>query len=112
MRWCRALLAANGLVWVGLGLQSALLVRAGTYPRSAMTLVVLMCLNALVLLFLAYRLERKRTGLKIAAFGWVALNLILSFTDQVGVLDLVVAGLNLVTLVALAAAWREGERPT
>ena len=104
----RLLLAACAGLWFTLSLFSATVAwprLAGATPL-APVLVGLMVANGAVFTALARALRRPtRFGLA-ASTGWAALNFVLSFTDQVGALDLASAGLTLGTLVTLATAWR------
>jgi hypothetical protein len=99
----RALLAANGLLWlilaavtVGRPWASGVVLAPASY-----VLALLMLGNALALFGLALWLRPESTTSLVAAAVWVTVNLALSITDQVGVMDVLVAILNAVTLAAI-----------
>jgi hypothetical protein len=104
----RALLVANGLLWLGL---AAMTLRGQWAANVAGTpaptlLVVLMVGNAAVLLGLSRGLRPEHTASLVTAAAWVTVNLILSVTDQLGVMDVAVAILNAATLTAIAGLRR------
>jgi hypothetical protein len=107
LRASRILLGTNGAVWVALGVIWLVWQAGGpsTAPQGAL-LVALMFGNAAILITLAFRLRTTSVWLPRMALLWVGVNLILSFTDEVGPADLVVGILNAVTLFLLAAFWR------
>ena len=108
---CRALLALNGLVWIVLAVGSASMFLPRAEGLTILALVLaLMFLNAGVFLGLAHRLAPTSTSVLAFAQLWVGLNLVLSFTDDVGLPDVLVGALNLVTLVLLATVWRSRGR--
>ena len=96
--WCRGLLAANGLFW----LVAAFGLVLGPWARAGVgILIVLMIANGAVLLGLSRWLRGLGPSVLIAAPLWVAVNLILTLTDQVGPADLAVMVLNAITLLLL-----------
>jgi len=105
----RGLLATQGLFWTVLGAGAATV----AWPRLARAtpmagiLVGLILANAAVFFALWYALGHPSRRILGASGLWSALNLALSFTDQIGWLDLVSAGLALAATVALAMAWRQ-----
>ena len=106
--WCRSLMFLNGAFWIGAGLWTVQSFgsRSGDIPVAI--LVGLMFGNAAFLFGLAYRLRGLGPSVLIAAPLWIAVNLVLSFTDEIGLPDLMVGLLNLVTLVlllVLGAVW-------
>ncbi len=101
----KLLLGANGLLWMALGVwwfgrSSG---GSGATLDPATLLAALMFGNAAILIMLAFRLAASHGWLLRLAFIWVAVNLVLSFTDEVGLADLLVGGLNAVTLFLLAS---------
>jgi len=104
LRAARSLLAVNGGLWLVLGAVSAM--RLGIDPGLPPLLIPMMLGNAAVLLVLARWLNRPSAAGVLTAAVWVALNLVLSVTDQLGTWDVLVALLNFVTLALLAAVWK------
>ena len=106
----RLLLGANGVLWLLLGVISATRPRGGsaTSPYLTPSLVALMCANAVVLMTLAFRLRTAGGRVLRGAVLWVGINLLLSFTDEVGLADVMVGALNAVTLLLLVVLWRAG----
>lgn len=104
----RALLAANAVVWLVLAVMTVARpwVSRAAAEGAPPLLVLLMLGNAAALLGLSRRLRPESVKSLVVAAGWVTANLILSFTDQVGVMDVSVALLNAVTLVAIASLRR------
>jgi len=99
----RALFAVNALVWVvmavvvwtgiiGIGLRD---------PASVGALALLMLGNAILLGFFAWRVLRGQRVIDYAALLWVAINLVLTITDEIGVYDLAALILNLSLLIML-----------
>ena len=101
----KILLGANGVLWIALGAMWLGRASAGSSSASDQVplLAALMVGNAMILLTLAFRLHATSGWLLRVAFIWVGVNLLLSFTDEVGPADLIVGGLNAVTLFLLAA---------
>jgi hypothetical protein len=60
-----------------------------------------MFINGIVFIVLAVIIRINRIWVKIASFVFLGVNLILTVTDQMGVLDYVVLILNIVTIISL-----------
>jgi hypothetical protein len=104
LRTSRILLGTNGTLWVVLGVTSLVRQAGGSSTTSPDGLLVaLMFGNAAILITLALRLRATRVWMPRMAFLWVGVNLALSFTDEVGLADVVVGSLNALTLFVLAA---------
>lgn len=114
LRGSKLLLGANGLLWIVLGLWW--LARppggSGSTPDPAALLAALMFGNAAILIVLALRLVASGGWMLRLAFIWVGVNLVLSFTDEVGLADLIVGALNAVTLLLLALLLHAHRRPS
>jgi 4-amino-4-deoxy-L-arabinose transferase-like glycosyltransferase len=68
-----------------------------------------MALNAIPFILLS-RLYRKTLLLKIVTALFLAVNLILTFTDQMGLFDYIVLALNIVTLICFMIAVTKGRQ--
>ena len=101
----KLLLGANGVLWIVFGVVWLEPTSGGSWaaPYQAALLSALMFANATILITLAFRLRAPSGWLPWMAFIWVGVNLLLSFTDEVGPADLAVGALNAVTLFLLAA---------
>lgn len=104
----RGLMAVLGVFWTVLGTGAATVAwpRLSRATPLAGPLVGLVLANAVVFFGLWRALRRPSRGILGAAGLWAALNLVLSFTDQVGPLDLVSAALALAATVTSTMAWR------
>jgi hypothetical protein len=87
-----------------LSLQSVFwfLLTIGTlYLRRNAIIATVMILNALLFMFFAWNVKNHNRQIYLVCFFYVALNFLLTITDQFGGLDLVALALNLATLVFL-----------
>jgi hypothetical protein len=101
-RWLYRL---NGVIWISLGIST--LFRGSSGPASAGTMLVIgvmMFGNAAAFLYLGWRIVHLKVFDLIAAALVLGVNILLTFTDQMGfldwatlVMDLVLAGLLVVT---------------
>ena len=107
LRAAQLLLLLNGLLWIGLGIYSIVRFPFGDVHQTiAWVVVALMFANALVLLLVAWGLGRGSRFLFWLGLAQVAVNLLLSVTDQIGLWDLLVLLLNAITLALLFAQRR------
>ena len=98
----RCLVALNGVIWVLLAVVGLLRTSAAS---STMVIIYLLALaDAAVLLWLAWRLGRPSRWVYYLALAVISVNAVLSITDQLGLADIAVLCLNLVTLALLLAA--------
>ena len=101
-RW---LLALNGAAWVYIGALGLLqLAKDPAGHASAIWIVYLLAFaNAGVMLWLARDLGQHKPRIYYFALAVVAVNTVLSVTDQVGLADLIILCLNIVLLLLLLA---------
>ncbi|MBN2393944.1 MAG: hypothetical protein JXR84_24640 [Anaerolineae bacterium] len=98
----QALFFLNTAIWVALGITSLFRVARG--PTSMMTAIVigiLMFGNASAMAVSGFGLGTKRRGFYYLALAVLLVNIVLTFTDQVGLLDILTFALDLVLLVLL-----------
>jgi hypothetical protein len=112
LRGAKLLLAANGMLWIGLA--AVWLARS---PRGSSAaayqdplLATLMFGNAAILMKLASRPCASSGRLVWVGFSWVGVILMLSFTDEGGPADLIVGALYAVTLLLVAVLLRAHRR--
>jgi len=107
-RW---LFILNGVIWISLGV--ATLTRGASGPASPGTMHIIGAMmfgNAAAFLYLGWRIVHNKVIDLIAAALVLGVNIILTFTDQMGfldwatlVLDLVLAGLLVLTFIRRGA---------
>jgi hypothetical protein len=98
----RTALMLLATAWIGLA--AASLVQS--QGDASWLLVALMVVNAAVLAVLGYLIARNRTRYWIAATIYLALNALLSVTDEVGLLDWLAFVTSLAALGLVLGAWR------
>jgi hypothetical protein len=107
----RLLIAVNGVIWV---LLAAVGLTRASSITSTMAFVYLLALtDAAVLLWLAWRLGSRSRWVYYFALAVIVVNAVLSITDEIGLADIAVLGLNLVTLALLLSTrsrYLTGER--
>jgi hypothetical protein len=93
------LLTLNALTWIALGVLGIFYLPADqTSATLAYILVGLIFLNALLLGLVAWGVGRGIRWLYWMGMALVGFNLFLSVTDQLGLIDLIILGLNALTL--------------
>ncbi len=97
----QALFLVNGAVWILFGIVS--LIRGVGDARMAGIVVALMWANAGVLLLLGWGLGRQRKLFYYLAVVVLAVNTLLSVTDEFGLFDFLILALNAVLLALLIA---------
>ena len=98
----RALVALNGVIWVLLAAVG--LLRNSTVSTTMLIVYLLALANACVLLWLAWRLGMPSRLVYSFALAVILVNAVLSITDELGLADIAVLCLNLVTFCLLLAA--------
>jgi uncharacterized membrane protein (DUF2068 family) len=95
----------NTAIWLVLGYAYLLrLSRAGTAPQSTMLVIaVLMFGNSVAMLLVGWGLGRRNHWLYYFALAVLAINILLTFTDQFGILDLItlLVDIGIVVLLVL-----------
>lgn len=101
----RAVFFINALVWLVFGLLSLFLaLEVGTATRWIYSL--LMVANAAVLFWFGRTIASGRNSIFFIAILYIALNVILSITDQFGMVDALILLLNLCLLGLLFMIWQ------
>ena len=107
LRAAQLLLLLNSLLWIGLGVYSLFHFPFGdVHQIIARVVVALMFANALTFFLIAWGLGRGSRFLYWLGLAQVAVNLLLSVTDQISLWDLLVLLLNAITLALLFAQRR------
>lgn len=104
-RLARVLFVLNAVIWLAFGVISlnGLAASAGTPILWAVALLMLG--NAAALLVCAWLLRRRGKLALLATTAVLAANILLTFTDQVGFLDIATAVLDVVLLGIVLAAF-------
>jgi hypothetical protein len=93
----------NALVWLVFGGMSlTLAVEAGTTIRWVYSL--LMFANAMVMFWFGLQIVSGRKGVFFLAIVYMAINVVLTITDQFGIMDALILFLNLILLGLLFVA--------
>jgi hypothetical protein len=101
--WLRVLLIVNGTIWIVFCVLGLLSPHAqfGLPTGSRWVILALMAINGLALISFGLIINRGSRLVIFLAAGYVALNMLLSITDEVGFFDIFVLGLNLLILALL-----------
>lgn len=108
MRWAQGLFFLNAAIWLVLGVAS--LVRLGGSDGGVVTAVavaILMFGNAGAMALSGALLPSRRLLFCLLALAVLAVNIVLTFTDQVGALDWITFAVDLVLLGILVVARRQ-----
>ena len=95
------LLYLNGLLWFVFSIWLFLSDRSNDFYGTNIydLLAVLMFLNFLIFLFLAYGNFKRYRWVYYFTVFYLSVNLLLTFTDKFGLLDIIVLSLNLMSLI-------------
>ncbi len=108
LKLVQVLFTLNALIWTGLGI--ATLLRLDTTSpqlRIVMTIIgVMMFGNAGAMLLSAWGLGKKRKFFFFSALAVLVVNILLTFTDQVGLADWLTFFVDLILLVILTINWK------
>lgn len=107
--WARLLFYANAAIWMPAAAITVVRAAGGTPEQraSAIALTVLMFANAVAMVLSALGLARRSRWFYLFAVAVVVVNLLLTWTDQVGWPDVVTGVLDLVLLGLLVVVRRE-----
>lgn len=104
-RMTQALFYFNAAVWVVLGITS--LTRIGSAPSYVVWIIaVLMFGNAAALALCGWGVGTGRRRYLYLALAVLGINILLTFTDQVGALDLATLAIDVILLGLLIGVWR------
>ncbi len=108
MRWAQGLLFLNAAIWLVFGIVSVVRL-AGNAGQgvTAVVVAVLMFGNAGAMALSGALLGKRRLLFYLFALAVLAVNIVLTFTDQVGALDWITFAIDLVLLGILIVARRE-----
>ena len=104
----KIIMPAQGLLWLAFVLWRVF-DESDALSTGETVLIILMALNAILFVLLS-RLYRKALLLKIVTALFLAVNLILTFTDQMGLFDYIVLALNIVTSICFMIAVTKGRQ--
>ena len=108
-RMAQALFYFNAAVWVLLGIAS--LVRSnGGSSYAAWIIAILMFGNAAVLALCGWGIGTGKKGYLYLALVVLGVNIVLTFTDQVGALDIATLAIDVILLGLLVGVWRRGAK--
>jgi hypothetical protein len=112
-RVLKILLYLNAAIWLGFGVATAWrMTYAGSMGLLGVTVVgVLMLGNAAAFALAGWGIGRGRKLMEYFALALLAVNILLTFTDQVGLLDWLTLILDVVILGLLAAVMAARSRP-
>jgi presenilin-like A22 family membrane protease len=104
----RILFLVSAVVWVVLGAVTLARMASGSPEQASVAgvLAALMAAYALVLCFIAWSLGKRKKVFYYFAIAVSVLTILLTFTDQVGLADLIGLALAVAPLVLLIAARR------
>jgi hypothetical protein len=103
----QALFLANAVIWVLIGAATVLRMAGGSAEQraSAVVIAILMLGNAGAMLVSAVGLGRRSRLLCLFAIAVLVVNIILTVTDQIGLLDVLTGALDVVLLVLVISMW-------
>ena len=108
MRWAQRLFFVNAAIWLVLGIVS--LARLGSGEGgvvTALVVAILMFGNAGAMALSGALLPRRRLIFYLFALAVLAINIVLTFTDQVGALDWITFAVDLVLVGILIVARKQ-----
>lgn len=108
IKWAQGLFLLNAAIWFVLGVLSfARLGGNGSRGVTELVVAILMFGNSGAMALSGAVLGRRRLHFYLFALAVLAVNLVLTFTDQVGVLDWITLAIDLVLVGILVAARRQ-----
>lgn len=108
MRLAQALFFLNAAIWVAIALASAW--RAANDPAAyggaGWIVPALVSINAAIMLFLGFAIAPRSRLYTLAAILFLLGNILLTLTDEFGLIDALTLALDLALLAVLAPGWR------
>jgi len=111
IRMTQALFYLNAAVWVVLGIASLALIKDGP-AYMPWIIAILMFGNAAALLLCGWGIGARHKGFLYLALAVLGVNILLTFTDQVGALDLATLAIDVILLGLLIGVWRNRNTST
>jgi len=111
IRMTQALFYLNAAVWVVLGIASLALIKDGP-AYTPWIIAILMFGNAAALLLCGWGIGTRHNGFLYLALVVMGVNILLTFTDQVGALDLATLAIDVILLGLLIGVWRNRNTST
>ena len=108
LRWAQGLFFLNSAIWLVFGVVS--IIRLGGSAEQAVTALVVAILmfgNAGAMALSGALLPKRRLPFYLFALVVLGVNIMLTFTDQVGALDWITFGIDLALLAILVAARKQ-----
>ncbi len=107
VRAAQALFFANAAIWLVIGAATLARMNAGLNRMAALIVAALMAANAGAMLVAGIGIGRRRRLFYFFAMAVLAVNIVLTFTDEFGLLDLATLLIDLVLLGLLVASRAE-----
>ena len=108
-RMAQALFYFNAAVWVVLGIANLVRNNGGS-SYAAWIIAILMFGNAAALALCGWGIGTGKKGYFSLALGVLGVNILLTFTDQVGALDIATLAIDVILLGLLVGVWRRGAK--
>ena len=106
-RWAQGLFFLNAAIWLVFGVVSVVRIAGnGGQGATAVVVAVLMFGNAGAMALSGALLGKRRRLFYLFALAVLAVNIVLTFTDQVGALDWITFAIDLV-LLGILLGWRK-----
>lgn len=106
-RMAQALFYFNAALWLLLGIVSLVRTSGGS-PSTAWIIAVLMFANAAALALCGWGIGSGQKRFLYLALAVLGVNILLTFTDQVGALDVATLAIDVILLGLLISIWRRG----
>jgi hypothetical protein len=104
LKWTRNLFFINAAVWLAFGISSLLFRALDEDTLTRWIITIMMIANAFVMIWFGVMIPSGRAWIFFLAILYMALNVILSITDQFGWIDALILLLNLCLLGMLFVA--------
>lgn len=108
LKFARALFLLNALIWAGLGVETLLRLSESAAEMKFMMGVIgiMMFGNAAAMLLSAWMIASEKPIFLFFVLGILAVNILLTFTDQVGLMDWITVLIDIVLLGFWFLRWR------
>ena len=96
MKLLRPIFILHAVFWLSLGF-------IFIFQQANLFLAILIFINSLVLFWIGWNIKKQKRFIYIISLCYILLNLILTITDDFGILDLLALIINIITLILLIA---------